>query len=154
MADSDWVEIWAPNQIEAEIAVELLTREGIPARIKALRLTCALGGVVSPMTTRVLVPAERADEARGWLEPGPDAEGQPRDLEGRRGNRLGGQRRRVHHGDCVADADLARVEDGGAQAAAVGHCLERARAAEALHVGAGVTRTRTPSPPTSPTRKR
>ena len=28
------------------------------------------------MTTRVLVPAERADEARGWLEPGPDAEGQ------------------------------------------------------------------------------
>ena len=34
MADSIGSRSWAPNQIEAEIAVELLTREGIPARIK------------------------------------------------------------------------------------------------------------------------
>jgi Putative prokaryotic signal transducing protein len=75
MADSnDWVEVLeAPNQLEAEIAVELLTREGIPARIKPSDSLSFLGGFVSPMITRVLVPGERADEARGWLEPGPDS---------------------------------------------------------------------------------
>ena len=107
------------------------------------------------MTTRVLVPAERADEARGWLEPGPDAEDRaPPTAPGwatrepaRRAATPGPSRRL-----CRRRADLAGVEDGGAQAAAVSHCLERAGLLGS-HVGAGVTKADALAS-TSPTRKR
>jgi hypothetical protein len=72
----DWVEVLeAPNQMEAEIAVELLTREGIPARLKPGDSLAFLGGLVSPLSTRVLVPREYEEQARSWVEalPAPDS---------------------------------------------------------------------------------
>jgi hypothetical protein len=68
----DWVEVLAAdNQLEAEIAIELLTREGIPARTEPGDSLAYLGGLVSPMSTRVLVPADREEDARSWLEANP-----------------------------------------------------------------------------------
>lgn len=72
-----WVEVLtAPNQIEAEIAVEFLLREGIPARLRPGDSLAFLGGMISPLATRVLVPEEYEDEARGWMEasPAPDTD--------------------------------------------------------------------------------
>ena len=68
-----WVEVLAaPNQIAAEVAIELLQREGIPARIEPADSTGFLGGALSPLTTRVLVPEDKEEEALGWLGPQPD----------------------------------------------------------------------------------
>ena len=68
----DWVEVLAaPNQLEAEIAIELLTREGIPARMESGDSLAYLGGLVSPMSTRVLVPRDREEDARSWIESQP-----------------------------------------------------------------------------------
>ena len=68
----EWVEVLAAdNQLEAEIAIELLTREGIPARTEPGDSLAYLGGLVSPMSTRVLVPADREEQARSWLEAQP-----------------------------------------------------------------------------------
>ncbi|MPZ24385.1 MAG: hypothetical protein GEU28_12815 [Dehalococcoidia bacterium] len=71
MAESrDWIEVLsAPTQIEAEMAVELLSHEGIPARLKPADSLSFLGGFLSPLPTRVLVRAEDEVLAREWLEP-------------------------------------------------------------------------------------
>jgi Putative prokaryotic signal transducing protein len=69
---NQWVEVLAaPNQMEAEIAIELLTREGIPARMRPGDSLAFLGGLVSPLSTRVLVPKEYEEQARSWLEATP-----------------------------------------------------------------------------------
>jgi hypothetical protein len=75
MQNQNWVTVTrAPNQMEAEMIVELLAREGIPARLSAADSMSFLGGLQSPMTTAVLVPAERENEALRWLEAEPSPE--------------------------------------------------------------------------------
>ena len=75
---TDWIDVLeAPNQLEAEIAVELLTREGIPARLRPGDSLAFLGGLVSPMSTRVLVPREYEEQARSWLEAQPEGDSPP-----------------------------------------------------------------------------
>ena len=56
----------APNQIVAEMWVELLRNEGVPARVRATHVTSYYLGV-SMAPCAVLVPAERLEEARGLL---------------------------------------------------------------------------------------
>jgi hypothetical protein len=55
----------APNQLTAEIWVEFLRGEGIPALIRASDAVSFLG--VSPLSCRVLVPDDRLREARAVL---------------------------------------------------------------------------------------
>ena len=75
---TDWIDVLeAPNQLEAEIAVELLTREGIPARLRPGDSLAFLGGLVSPLSTRVLVPREYEERARSWLEDQPAGDSRP-----------------------------------------------------------------------------
>ncbi|MEX2238042.1 MAG: DUF2007 domain-containing protein [Dehalococcoidia bacterium] len=70
-----WVEVLtAPNQIEAEMFVEFLSREGIPARLRPRDSLAFLGGLVSSLSTRVLVRKEHEQEARSWLDATPAAD--------------------------------------------------------------------------------
>ncbi len=55
----------APNQLTAEMLVELLRSEGIPAQIKPEDAVSFLG--VSAMSCRLLVPQGRVMEARAVL---------------------------------------------------------------------------------------
>ena len=55
----------APNQLTAEMWVELLRSEGIPARIKPGDAVSFLG--VSAISCRLLVPQGRVSEARAVL---------------------------------------------------------------------------------------
>lgn len=55
----------APDQLTAEIWVEFLRGEGIPALIRPSDAVSFLG--VSPLSCRVMVPADRLREARSVL---------------------------------------------------------------------------------------
>ena len=62
----DWVVVGvAPDQLTAEIWVDLLRREGVPALIKPSDAVSFLG--TSGLSCRVLVPAERLEEAEALL---------------------------------------------------------------------------------------
>jgi len=61
-----WVHVaTAPDQLSAEIWVDLLHDEGIPALIRASDAVSFLG--VSALSCRVMVPADRLREARAVL---------------------------------------------------------------------------------------
>ncbi len=61
-----WVELTtAPDQLTAEMWVELLRNEGVPAMVKPADAASFLG--VSGMNTRVIVPQDRRGEAAALL---------------------------------------------------------------------------------------
>ncbi len=59
----EWIEVaTAPDQLTAEMWVELLRNAGIPAMVKPKDTASYLG--VSPMPCRVIVPEEQLKEAQ------------------------------------------------------------------------------------------
>lgn len=62
----DWVVVQvAPDQLTGEMWVAFLRQQGVPARIKASDAVSFLG--TSALGCRVLVPADRLDEAEALL---------------------------------------------------------------------------------------
>ena len=62
----DWVVVEvAPDELSAEMLVEFLRDQGVPARIKASDAVSFLGA--SSFGCRVLVPADRLEDAKAVL---------------------------------------------------------------------------------------
>lgn len=61
-----WVSLSAPDQLTAEMWLDLLGEKGIPATIKAEDATSFLG--VSTLPCRVMVPEDKLDEAKEVLK--------------------------------------------------------------------------------------
>jgi hypothetical protein len=71
--DERWVYLTtAPDQLTAEMWVELLSHQGIPAMIRPQDMTSFLG--TSVLGCRLIVPKEHLEEARTALE---DSLGEP-----------------------------------------------------------------------------
>jgi hypothetical protein len=72
----DWMIVRvAPDQLTAEMWVELLREAGVPARIKASDAVSFMG--TSSFGCRVLVPEERLDDAEALLADQLGDEGPP-----------------------------------------------------------------------------